>query len=76
MTVDDHDRTVGHVPAVDVGESEKRWNHDLSNLVLAARLRLDVLRANIDPSARAAHLDAIEACLERATEILKASDTE
>jgi len=61
---------------VDADLPEKGRNHDLSNLLLAARLRLDALRATLDPGDGAAHLDAIEACLEKATEILRESDAE
>jgi hypothetical protein len=42
-----------------------RWRHDLVNLVLAARLRVDALRASEEPAGRTTHLDALDAALAR-----------
>jgi len=54
-----------------IDRAAMRNNHDLSNLLLAARLRLDALRAAVDTNERTAHLDALDSCLEKATQILK-----
>lgn len=49
-----------------------RLAHDLTNLVLAARLRVDALRPSADEAAME-HLRALEACLARILDVVKAA---
>ena len=49
-------------------------SHEISNLLLAARLRVHALRAESDPAARGLHLDAIDECIAQAIEIMRSHD--